>query len=77
MTLQQNITHAVIALAAIAAVSCLAAYNVLTGSDAYTVIIAVLVGSGVIAGVNLGTGSTPTPTPTPQAPPAATVAQQL
>jgi len=60
MTWQTVVVHVTIALAAIGAVCALAVEGVISGSDAFTVIVAVLVGAGVIAGTAIGSG-TPTP----------------
>lgn len=63
MTWQTVVVHVTIALAAIGAVCAMAIENVIPGSDAFTVIVAVLVGAGVIAGTTVG-GSTTTTTTT-------------
>lgn len=60
MTTWQNaLTHVIISLAVIGALCALAVQNVIPGSDAFTGIIGVAIGAGVIAGANL----TPTPVP--------------
>jgi|HubBroStandDraft_6_1064221.scaffolds.fasta_scaffold00184_27 hypothetical protein len=63
MTWQTVVLHVTIALAAIAAVSVLAIENILPGTDVQTILVAILVGSGVIAGNVLG-GTTTTTTGT-------------
>lgn len=65
---QSAVVHLVIALAGIAAVCLLAARGTIAGSDAFTVVVGVLVGAGVLAGANLttsGSSSPPAPPPAP------------
>lgn len=66
---QTVVAHVTIALAAIGGVCALSVEGIIPGSDAFSVIMAVLVGAGVIAGGALMSSSTP-PT-SPPAPPVA------
>jgi hypothetical protein len=66
MTPWTAVTHLAIAIAAVAGVCVLAAIHVLPASDAFTVIMSVLVGTGVVAGSVIANGPpAPTPPPTP------------
>lgn len=60
-----NLWHAVIGLAGMAAASTLAAFGVLPGADAQTVIVGVLVGAGVLAGTASVNASLPSAPPAP------------
>jgi hypothetical protein len=66
-----TIAHIVIGVVAIAAVTVMACYHAtISGAEAVTVIVAVLVGSGIIATASL-TSNQPTSAPTPPTPPVA------
>lgn len=57
--------HLILALAGLGSLSGLAATHVLSSSDAFTGIMSILVGGGVVAGMVVGSNNTPAPAPTP------------
>lgn len=71
---QTVVAHATVAVVGIAAICVLAVKGVIPGSDAFTVIVAVLTASGVIAGNSLSNGSSTTTVAPPPAPQARTTA---
>lgn len=58
-----QIGHLVLALAVLAGACVLAATGTIPGSDAFTVIVGVAVGGGVLAGANLSPPAPPAPPP--------------
>lgn len=67
--LYSTILHVVLAMSVLAAVCVLAAIGTISGNDAFTVIVGVAVGGGVLAGANIGNNTSTPPLPTPPAPP--------
>jgi len=63
-----QVVHTVLALAVLAGVCVLAAIGTIPGTDAFTVIVGVAVGGGVLAGANLTPPAAPPPAP-PVVPP--------
>jgi hypothetical protein len=62
--------HLVLALSVLAAVCVLAGLKIIPGNDAFTVIVGVAIGGGVLAGVNVTQPNVP-PSKNPPAPPPA------
>jgi hypothetical protein len=69
VNLLTSIAHVVLALAVLGAAAALAAVGTIPGSDAFTVIVGVAVGGGVLAGANLTSGGSSGATGAPPANP--------